>query len=248
MTCVGFVVTGPGRAVAWCDSEVYGPEGAPSGHAVKMAVNPFGAIVGVGTGYVAMLTEAAEAIGRALTFDEAAECLPQRLARASRNFVELHTARSSNMRQCYAVAGFSRRFGRIVGATFDGRDDFRANWPCRSFAAPMADIGDVEDECEVIAAVRTQMQALQRHNPKAGAGVIVRAEITPRSVTCGPIFDLAQGTLLRRVVDPSEMSAARRSIQQARLVQSDSDHRERRQPAAMELRRSAAGNPFTEAP
>lgn len=242
MTCIGFAITGPDHAVAWCDSEVYGPAAAPSGHACKMAVSPFGAIVGIGTGYVAMLAEAAEVIGRALTFDEVVECLPLRLARASRTFVELHTAWSSNMWQAYAAAGFSRRFGRIVGATFDSRDDFRANVPCRSFAAPTAEIGDVDDEHEVIAAVRAQMLELQRQNPRAGAGVVIRAEITPRAVTCGPIFDLAHGTLLGRVVDPTEMSAARRSSLTRAPGPLAGVRREQRVPAGAELRHAVAGD------
>jgi hypothetical protein len=184
--------------IAWCDSELYGPDGKPSRHRAKLSVNALTGIVGGGTGLVGFLREGEEVIADALSFDQVIVDLPNRLARAARDLVE-HRIAAASAHQVYFACGWSHQMKRIVGATFHAQRNFEPVI-APSFSAPAVEL-DVVDEQSVVTACQQQMLTVQKRNPGAGAGVVVMATVTPSSITARPIFDLAAGRMLRRPVN-----------------------------------------------
>jgi hypothetical protein len=198
MTCIGFEVVSPGRALAWCDSEVFA-EDVPTGDRVKLAVNSLAACVIVGTGRWGPFRDVADKLLSYQTFDEAIAALPQVMRRACQDFAALEIAARAPLRsQLFAAVGFSRRYGRIFGGTFNLADDFEPIFPQNSFMSPDIDSGLVLDEHSTISAAHNQLAELQASLPMATGGALTLAEITPASVRCGPIFDFRAGKMLAR--------------------------------------------------
>jgi hypothetical protein len=199
MTVLGFHVTAPDRAFAWCDSEVFsGTEaGVPAGHVLKMGVHALGNFVIVGTGRIGPFRDALDAVVMAQTFDDAIAKLPDAMRLACRAYSsEEISARAPLRGQTIAAVGFSHSRGAIVGATFDLTSDFEPVMPRRQYLSPAIDGGYVADHHSAISVADRQLVALRRQIPDASGGVLILAEITPSGINCRPLFDFTKGCLL----------------------------------------------------
>jgi hypothetical protein len=196
LTCVGFSIISPDRALLWADAETYAQK-AVSGTRSKITINVLAGLIATGTGRVSTLIEGAEEISHRLSFEDALQRLPVALRQATRNPAALALAARSPMPfQVYAVVGFHHGYRRLVGATFDSRVDFEADLTLQ-FSAPFApDL--VEDAESAIAAATAQMVEIKRDTPAATGGTLCIAELGPQGISARPVFDLARGIKLRR--------------------------------------------------
>jgi hypothetical protein len=209
MTCCGFNIIDPEHALVWADTEVF-LDDQPDRHACKVGINKLAGVVTVGTGCLALVRAAADALGRYSSFDQASLELPVELRRAEQDFDMEIAARAPLGLQAQAMVGRSGRYGRIVGVIFRGRDNFAPALPARSFLAPeIDDSGEIDGEAAVIAAAQRQLYILQRQIPSATGGLLVIAEIGPDGVRCRPAFDFVAGRLLRQV---PEILGGRRQV------------------------------------
>jgi hypothetical protein len=208
VTVLGFHVEAPHRAFAWCDSEVFAEEDVPTGDKLKLAVNSLAACVIVGTGRWGPFRDVADDLLLYQTFDEAIAALPQAMRRASRAFSALEIAARAPLRsQLFAAVGFSHRYGRIVGASFNLADDFEPIFPRNSLTSPdINGAAHVLDEHSAISAAHNQLAELKASLPAATGGALVLAEVTPGGVRCGPIFDFRAGKMLGRGWHPPPCS------------------------------------------
>lgn len=199
MTCCGFQIISPDRAVAWVDTEVF-VDNAPDGHNAKLFVGALAATVAIGTGRMAIVFDAAEVVIRSLSFDDAVAALPGTLRRAVRSYslTEI-AARAPIEGGAVALVGFSRKYGTIIGAVFPHGRDFEPVIPMRSFLSPPLPNGScyAGNRDAVISIAAEQLVELQCDVPLATGGALVVAEIGRGGVRCGPVFDMRQGRELR---------------------------------------------------
>ncbi|HEX3919177.1 MAG TPA: hypothetical protein VHW60_17710 [Caulobacteraceae bacterium] len=195
MTCLGFQILAPDRAVAWADSEVF-VDDEPDGDRCKLFVNPLARFVVVGSGRMAIFTDAVEAMTRYLTFDEAVSELPGALRRSARHYSDTEIAARAPLDSAtVAVVGSSQQYGRIVGAVLHLHRDFEPLTPQPSYLSPyVAGAGRLTtDRHGIISIASEQLVELRRFLPLASGGALVTAEVTREGVRCGPTFDLRQG-------------------------------------------------------
>lgn len=186
MTLIGIWIERD-HAFAWADSESYDDK-KPAGHVLKLAVNERMMVAGVASGQIFTMSAIKQAVAQAANFDELVDRLPTHL-RMHRNFWEA----TKGIWTC-ATVGWSRRFGRLIGAFFRTQSNYEATF-VTSFSMPyvrgLKDLypGDASD---VFSFARTQMTEVQREVPLAGDGLVTVARIS-RSAIETVHFDLATG-------------------------------------------------------
>lgn len=208
MTCVGFNIVAANRAIAWADSETYtGPSNEPSGHTVKLSINPLACVIGIGTGRVGLLSDAHAEVMRCLTFDQIIEKMPAALGDSAWHYAHLPAAEKAPLGiVLYGIVGFSHRRHRICGAMFDSRKSFVVR-EVISFQSPALGC-PATDEKSALQVAREQFSVV----PKASAGVITFAEVTQVSVNTRLIFDLGRKSSLRKVANLCRLRTSRMPV------------------------------------
>lgn len=198
MTIIGYNVE-QRRAVMWADTETYAPQGAPSGHASKIALNPLGSFALVGNGRLKMVQEARRVAADALSLSEAVEELPDALRLRRTTLAATLNLPPSQIECTVGLVGFDHSRAALVGLVLAARNDFEPT-PARCFLAP-----DVEylsdDRQSIIFVAQAQVHALKMGGVPHASGMLVVAEVTSEGVRASPIFDFARGRELRRPVD-----------------------------------------------
>lgn len=198
MTICGIATTGPDRATAWADSEVY-TESRPDGFASKLFVHALAGIILTGTGPLAMLRNAADELQLAPDLDSLAESVASCLCRSAADCRD-HPRIAAEMVDLAAVAaiGHSHRLGRMIGLVWRSPDFVPVI--TTAWCSPRADDGyaDASDADAIIATAQGQLEVVRRTIPTATGGTLIVAEVQSGSVVTRPLFDLAGGTVLRR--------------------------------------------------
>jgi|SRR6185437_11527881 len=212
MTCCGFEIISPDRAIAWCDTESY-VDDAPGEHVSKLAVNPFASLLAVGAGLHLLIRAAAMEIAASRGFDHSEIWLPPALKQAARQFGGAEARSCSDSSVTIGLVGFSQRLGRLVGAVVDQA----ATAPIFTSRFSSPSINEfVDGEDAVIAAVNDQMEIIRRQiSTDAGAGAVLMAEINGPTITVRPIFDLARGLPIRRAREFTAAISDRRTVHSA---------------------------------
>ena len=213
MTIGGFAVAPGGRsAVAWCDTELFGPQGKPCGSTLKLAVNPLAEVVGVGAGWASMTWEGDAVIWRT----RQVETVPRRMANSLRQHLTRQAAdgkRYGPWLNCYGYVGWSRELSRYVGYNFDA-SRFFAPERCAGWATPAvegAELMAAFDDDGLIGIALGQMARLRQMLPEAGTGFLQVATLTPGRITCRTLFDFQASQRVQRAwreATPSITAAA----------------------------------------
>ena len=126
MTILG-VAAGMDHAVAWVDTLVSdATTGNPTGHALKLAINPLARTVGVGAGMMAILDDAAAAVVGHDTIEAILPAVASALRASAMRAVDHRGSRQAAWfaRNTYAVAGWSEEQGRVTAYEFPAEDLF----------------------------------------------------------------------------------------------------------------------------
>jgi hypothetical protein len=190
------------HAFLWADTESYGAngtavEGQPAGHILKLVHNRRAGVAAALAGTVAGCRRLKNAVDFVDSFDEFIDGISNYLRAERQHLIkDLDPALPAWV---VIAAGWSRRFGRMVGVTWDSRTDFAAEQLMRGRAHPHVDSFytlDPSDPAEVVSLAQAQMREVQRAVPMAGQGTLTVATIRRDDVTVA-LVDIPSGRPLR---------------------------------------------------
>lgn len=179
MTCTGFEVLGCGHAIAWANVEVYS-NGAPDGRHCKLSINAMAGAIGIGSGRLGVLRHLQELTISGTSFDRIAALVPGALSTAASDF-EAAQAFAPGPTGA-ALIGWSEKFGRIVGATFQSSSNFAVIAPVRSWRSP-AVTGSIDSVDDIPIIADRQLDAIRAEIPGATGGCLVIAELRGARIT-----------------------------------------------------------------
>lgn len=213
MTILGVHVTGPQSAFAWTDSESVWHDGKDSaGFCNKLAVNAHAALVCLGTGWAALMSDAIREAMRAASLDEAVREMPKFLRHhAERIALHPKSDAASYGRQAVILAGHSHENGRMLAFELAAMTCFEPAMQtrvCKPYV-PSFDSFDPDRGIGGLArVVKEQTDILRDYAPGVTGGTLVVARISPGGVACGPRLDLTSHTDLDGAPSPARGAAS----------------------------------------
>jgi len=190
VSVVGIVVR-QDLALAWSDSETFGRDGIPVGHANKLVVNASACFASVGAGLAGLSRTVAEVVADARTLDEAAARMGAPLrAKAERMARDPRMDPFTLASHVELSAGWSAAFRCLVGYEARGDALFMPRLVPRAASpwVPELNALDPEDPWAVADLARCQLAKLREDLPDARGGVLTVAVIRPGEVRSGPLF------------------------------------------------------------
>ena len=185
------MVIEPGRALLWADTMTFS-SGGPCRHVAKLAINPTAAIAGAGTGWNQLVAGGRRAIHEALDLDDLLIDLPAHLRRKAALVADQRGDPQTFRQNIFMLAGWSKRFRRIVGYAFEAESYFAPEM-VRTYASPA--VGDLaamgaQSLDDLRGTVVEQIASLERGHGCTVKGKIVAATITPYEVAARVLVDL----------------------------------------------------------
>ncbi|MBV9859880.1 MAG: hypothetical protein JO038_07250 [Alphaproteobacteria bacterium] len=210
MTVIGVIVSDPGRAVFWADSEGYAGDDFAVPVA-KLILNPTAACVGAGTGLTGVIRHADRIVTEATDFDRLPEAVAKVLrAEAGRRAEELQRARRDSFAcQSYVVAGFSPSAGRLLAWEMAGSAYFVPTLVSR-YAIPY--VGEIEtargsDVRDIVRIATAQMLGVRDCHPHATGGALVIAEMAEGRISAWRIEGWFQPSESKREPMPERVDS-----------------------------------------
>jgi hypothetical protein len=201
------------RAFCWADTEGALRHrdtrryGRSSGQGFKLAVNEIARLAAAGAGNAVSNAYIAQTVSEARSFDDFCSQIPDLLR---------ENAIASNRRADWicAAAGYSRRFGRMMGAVCKADSDFALSFSY-GFTAPRVAQGwavSVTGPLDLLPIAKQQQQIIAEWGyPFAGGNKLIVADLNRDGVSC-VAFDLAVGFQLAKVPELPPMTDWRRHL------------------------------------
>ena len=190
------------RAWIWADTEFYWRSdeeradkrhlaGRPLGHQLKIEINERSRIAAAGAGDAGGNERIAEACAHADLFDHLMDGCPAFLEGYARNRVEYFGERPGWI--C-VTAGWSRRFGRMMGAVLQDRSRYLPIYTPRFSSPELDEFGTLNpnEAADILSYAQAQMRRVKEWYPLAGAGWVTVAEVR-RDRVAVTSFDLVTG-------------------------------------------------------
>jgi hypothetical protein len=199
----------PDTAVLWVDSELFeSGNTTPVAHGPKLASNAFLPAVAGGTGRLSITRSADDVFHRATDFD----VLPGAIAAALRKSTMAHVPYFDReperfLCQNYAIAGWSREAGRMLGWSFSA-ETFFTPMLTGSFSVPEVDrplCWRPRDGSEILQCAREQARTLRRRLAGAGTGALTIATVQRGRIELQTIPEFDSNATRRSSVELEKM-------------------------------------------
>lgn len=210
MTLIG-IWTECDRAFIWADTESYRKDEEDrcprlNGHSLKITINERAEVAAVGAGTLFGNKLIGEATMFANSFDHLIEGLPRYLNSAVRDW-ELDYVPN----WICAAAGWSRRFGRMMGAVLRNTSgEYRAAITPHYAMPELPEFMMLHPTApaDILGYGQSQMRRVQQYIPIAGAGMVMIAEIRRHNVAVTS-FDLMTGRASQSLPNLPPMNSAK---------------------------------------